>query len=109
VRRADAPGHLELAVELVERDDLPCAADARPLDDRQPHASAAENGDRLPGLESRAPERRPDPGEDAATHERGEIERQVVVDLHHGVLVQQHALGIAADAGERRDALSLLR
>ena len=33
-------------------------------------------------------------------HEGGAIERQVVVDFHHRVLVQQHALGIAADAGE---------
>ena len=56
-----------------------------------------------------APERRPDPGEDPAAHERGAIQRQVVVDLHHRVLVQQHALGIAADARERRDPLPLLR
>ena len=53
-----------------------------------------------PGLEPRAPQRRADAGEDAAAHERGAVERQVGVDLHHRVLVQQHALGVAADAGE---------
>src|SRR6266542_2420234 len=34
VGRADASGHLELAVEPVERDDLPGTADARPLHNR---------------------------------------------------------------------------
>src|SRR5262249_27933102 len=48
-------------------------------------------------------------GTAAAAHERGAIQRQIVVDLHHGVFVEQHALGIATDAGERRDARSLLR
>jgi len=88
VGRADAPGHLELAVEPVERDDLPRPADARPLHDRQPHAATAEDRHGLPGLEFRTPERRPDSGEDAAAHEGGAIQRQVVVDLHHRVLVQ---------------------
>jgi hypothetical protein len=94
---------------VSERDDLPGAADAGPLHDRQPHAATAEDRHGLPGLEARAPKRRPGSGEDAAAHERGAIQRQVVVDLHHRVLVQEHALGVAADARERRDALPLLR
>ena len=35
VRRAHALGHLQLGIELVDRDDLPRAADARALHDRQ--------------------------------------------------------------------------
>jgi len=54
-------------------------------------------------------ERRADPGQHPAADQGRAIERQVVVDLHHRVLVQQHALGIAADAGEGGNALPLFR
>ena len=53
-----------------------------------------------PGLEPGAAQRRADPGEHAAADERRLVEREVVVDLHERVLVQQHALGVAADAEE---------
>ena len=44
---ADALGHLQLAVEHVDADDLAGAADARALHDRQPDAAAAEHRDGL--------------------------------------------------------------
>src|SRR6266478_6460083 len=53
VRGAHTLGHLELVIEDVDADDLTGAADARALHDREPHASAAEDGDGLPGLEPR--------------------------------------------------------
>ncbi len=109
VRGADTPGHLELAVEHVEADDLPGATDAGPLDDREPDAAAPEHGDGLARLEPRAPERGADAGEDAAPDERGAVERQVGVDPHHRVLVQQHALGVAADPDELPHGLAFLR
>src|SRR5262249_23179718 len=78
-------------------------------DDRQPDATAAEHGDGLPRLEPRRAQCSADPGEDAAAHERGAVERQRGIDLHHRVLVQQHALGVAADADELTERLAPLR
>src|SRR3989449_1078232 len=108
VSRAHSLGHLELGLEHVDADDLSSAADARALDDRQPDAAAAEHGHRLPGLQPRGAQRRSDPCEDATADERGPVERQVGVDLHHRVLVEQHALGVAADADELSERLALL-
>src|SRR5207247_9498939 len=97
---ADALGHLELAVELVDADDLARAADARALHDREPHATAAEHGDGLTRLQSRRAQRGADTGEHAAAHERRAIEREIGIDLHERVLVQQDALGVARNPEE---------
>src|SRR2546427_10324221 len=105
---ADPLGHLQLGLEDVDPDDLTGAADARPLDDREPDAAAAEHRDRLPGLEPGGSQRRPHAGEDATSHEGGAVERELRVDLHHRVLVEQHALGIARDADELSERLALL-
>ena len=103
VRGPDALGHLELAVEHVEADDLPGAADTRALNDREPDAAAPEHGDGLARFEPRASERGAHAGEDAASNEGRTVERQVGIDPHHRVLVQQHALGVAADPDELTD------
>src|SRR5262249_15990576 len=50
-----------------------------------------------------------DAREHAAADERRAVERQVGIDLHHGVFVQQHALGIARDADELAQRLTALR
>ena len=109
MRGPDPLGHLQLGVEHVDADDLPGAADPGALDDRQPDAAASEHRDGLPGLEPRRAQRGSDAGEDAAAHERGPVERQRGIDLHHRVLVQQHALGVAADADELAERLASLR
>src|SRR5262249_4129038 len=108
VGRADAPGHLELAVEDVDADDLPSAADTRALDDGKPDAAAAEHRDGLSALEPGAAQRRPDAGQDTAADQRGTVERQIGVDLHDRVLVQEHALGVARDADELPERLARL-
>jgi len=75
----------------------------------EPDAAATEDRHRLPGLEPRGPECGADPGEDAAAHQRRAVERQVGVDLHDRVLVEQHPLRVAAHPGERPQALAALR
>ena len=109
VRRADALRHLQLGIELVHRDDLPRAADARALHDRQPDAAAAEHRDGLSRLQSRAAQRRADAGQHAASHQCGAIQRNLRLDAHQRVLVQQHVFGIAADRGKGAERFSLLR
>ena len=106
---AHAPGHLELSVEDVDADDLAGAPDPGALDDRESHAAAAEDGDGLTGLEPRGSERGAHTGEHAAPDERRPVERQVGVDLHDRVLVEQHALGVARDADELAERSALLR
>src|SRR6267142_2404151 len=109
VRGAHTLGHLELAVEDVDADDLAGAADPGTLDDRQPYAAAAEDRDGLAGLEPGGPERRAHAGEHAAPDEGRPVERQVGIDLHDRVLVEQHVLGVARDADELADRSALLR
>src|SRR4029453_13182499 len=107
--RADPLGHLELRIEDVDPDDLAGAADARALHDREADAAAAEHRDGLPGLESGRPERGADAREHAASHEGRAVQGQLGVDLHHRVLVEQHALGVARDADELPERLAFLR
>src|ERR1051325_3064001 len=109
MRRPGALRHLFLLREHVDGDDLPGGADPRALDDRQPNAAAAEHRNGLPGLEARAAQRRADPGQDAATDQRGAIERDLRVDPHDRILMQQHLLGIAGDADELAKRRALLR
>ena len=78
------------------------------LDDRETHAAAPEHGHRLPGFQPRGAKRRPDAGENAAADERGAVERQLAIDLHHRILVRQHALGGAGDAEELPDRRAFL-
>ena len=107
--RAGGVRHLALQLELVDRDDLACPADARTLDDRQPDAAAAEHRHGLPGLQRGAAQRRADAGQHAAADQRGAVQRQVRIDPHDRILVQQHVFGVAADAGERAARRAVLR
>src|SRR5271167_1153113 len=109
MRRTGALGHLALRSEVIDADDLPRAADAGTLDDRQPDPAAAKHRDRLPGLETRGAQRRADPGQHPAADEGRAVERQFGVDLYQRILVQQHLLGITRNADELTQRLALLR
>ena len=39
-------------------------------------------------------------GDDGAADERGAVEGEVVADLHHGILVDEHHLGVGGQVGE---------
>ena len=106
---ADAHRHLSLLAELVDRDDLARAADPRALDDRQADPAAAIDRDGLPGLEPGAAQRRADPGQHAAADQRRLVERDVGVDAHDRVLVQQHLLGVGRDVDELAHRLAAQR
>jgi len=80
--------HFPFRLERVDADDLPGAADARSLNDRQTDAAAAEHRHRLPRLEPRGAQRRPDAGQHPAADQRGAVERQLGIDLHQRILVQ---------------------
>ena len=100
--------HLPLGAELVDRDDLASAADARPLDNRETDPAAAEHCDGLPRLHSRAAQRCTHTGQDAAADECRLVERQIRVDFHQRILVQQHLLGIARNTDELAQWLAIL-
>src|SRR5262249_4641338 len=109
MRRAETARDLLLRLELIDRDDLARAADARALHDRQSDPAAAEYRDGLPGLEPRAAQCRTDPGQHAAADQRGAAERQFGIDAHDRVFVQQHLLGIARNADELAERRTVLR
>ena len=98
-----------LEFELVHRDDLPRAADARTLHDRQADAAATEHRNGLAGLHARTAQCRADAGQHAAAHQRGAVQRDFRIDAHDGVLVQQHVVGVTADGGEQAQRLAVLR
>ena len=62
-----------------------------------------------PACIARAAQRRADAGQHAAADQRGAVERQVRIDPHDRILVQQHVFGVAADAGERAARRAVLR
>src|SRR5215813_12989727 len=105
MRRAETARDLLLRLELIDRDDLARAADARALHDRQPDPAAAEHRDGLSCLQPRAAQRGTDPGQYTAADQCRLVERQFGVDLHDGILVQQHFLGIARNAAELAEGL----
>ena len=109
MRRAEALRHRELALELVDRDDLQRARDLRALDRCEAYAAGAEHRDRRAGLDLRGPQHRADAGGDAASDERRAIERDVLADFHDRVLMQQHLLAVRRNVEELVDRLALLR
>src|SRR3546814_10397705 len=65
--------------------------------------------DARPGFDLRGVERRTDAGQDRAPDERGAIERNILVDLHHRPFGQEHELGETAKIGERDQLLAVRR
>src|SRR3546814_11878960 len=94
-----------LAVDDVDGENLARAGDPRALDDRGADAAATEYRDARPGFDLRGVERRTDAGQDRAPDERGAIERNILVDLHHRPFWQEHELGETAKIGERDQKL----
>src|SRR5204863_7718790 len=82
MRRAEPARDLLLRLELIDRDDLAGAPDARALDDREADAAAAEHRNGLPGLEPRTAQRRADTGQAAAADESGAVQRDLRNDPH---------------------------
>src|SRR3546814_6066857 len=81
-----------------------CSSDLRGAD-----AAATEYRDARPGFDLRGAERRTDAGQDRAPDERGAIERNILVDLHHRPFGQEHELGETAKIGERDQLLAVRR
>src|SRR3546814_15592594 len=81
-----------------------CSSDLRGAD-----AAATEYRDARPGFDLRGVERRTDAGQDRAPDERGAIERNILVDLHHRPFGQEHELGETAKIGERDQLLAVRR
>ena len=109
MRRAEPLRHREFAFELVDRDDLARAGDPRALDCREADAARAEHRDGRAGLDFGGVQHRADAGGDAASDQRGAIERDVLADFHQCVLMQQHLLAVGRNVEELIDWLALLR
>ena len=107
-----APSRLrqrELRFELIDGDDHARAGDSRALDRREADAAASENRDGRSGLDARGVEHGAHPGRDAASDERGAVQRHVVADLHQRVFMHQHLLGVRRKVGKLAHRLALER
>ena len=83
----------ELALDHVDGDDLVRAGDACALDCGESDSAATDHGRRLTRHDLGRAEDRAQTGRDTATDERRAVERHILVDLHEGVLVNEHLLG----------------
>ena len=100
---AQLAGGVELGVAHVDDDHLAGADDAGGLDGGQPDAAGADDAHPAAGLDAGGAEHGTRAGEHAAADERHLVERDVLGDLHDAVLVDEHQLGEAAEAGELAD------
>ena len=98
-----------LILELIDRDDLPCARDSRALNRRQAHSTAAEDRDRRARFDARSVEHRADAGGDAAADQRGAVERNLLGDFHQRVLMHEHVFRVGREVRELANHLALLR
>ena len=89
-------GQVELGCNHVDGDDLVGSGDTRTLDRREADTTAADHGDGLARCDLGGAEHGSHTGGDAAADQRRTIEGHVLVDLHHGVFVDQHHLGVGA-------------
>ena len=83
-------------------------AEDRALNAVQTDTATADDGDRAARLDSSRPKHRTHAGRDGAADQGGPIERHVVADLGHGVLVNEHLLGQAPETRERNARRSVL-
>src|SRR5205823_1579581 len=72
----------------------------RALDAVEAHAAAADHGHGAARLDPGRAEHGADARRHAAPDEGGTVERHLVIDLHHAVLVHQQLLGEGAEPGE---------
>ena len=101
VRGADGAGALELVVGDVDGDDRRRADEPRSLHRGEADPAATDDRDRRARLHRRGVHHGADAGGDRTADEGGDVERHVVADLRHRVLVHQHLLGERAERPER--------
>jgi len=109
VGRAEPLRHREFTLEHIDCDYFSRAGNSRALDCSESDAAGAEDGNGRAGLYFGGVEHRADAGRDAASDERGAIEREVLANFHHRVFVEQHFLAVGRDVEELVDGLALLR
>ena len=100
--RAEFSREGELVFGEIDGDDLARAGESRAEDDAQAYAAEADHRDRLTGFDLRGVDDRANPGQHRAAEQRGELERQVWVDLHAG-FARHHRVGC-----KRRDAQQMV-
>ena len=83
--------------------------DHRALHDVEADAAATDDRDRRARRDLRGVEHRAETGGDRAAHERGDVDRHLVVDLQQRLLGKEHLLGESADARELVDGDAVLR
>ena len=108
VGRAERARAVELLGGDVDRDHAGGTGDHRALHDVETDAAAADDGDRRAGRNLRGVEHRAETGGDRAAHERGDVDRHLLVDLQQRLLGEEHLLGESADARELVDRHAVL-
>ena len=96
--RAELAGELELLGDRVDADDRAGAREHGADQGREADAAEPEDGDALAGRGSRALDRGADAGQDGASEQRGDVEREPRVDLHGRALGDDDVLAEGGDA-----------
>ena len=100
MRRPKLQRGLQLRWRDVYSDDGRSARNVGSLDGRQSDAPGSEDGDGRARLHSSRAQRGPKPREDTAPNQGQRFERQLLVDLQHRALRDEHLLRKARDICE---------
>ena len=102
MRRAKLARGRQLRLVHVHGDDRASAADPRALDRGEADAARSEDRDRRADLDGCGVQHRAETGRDAAADQGHAVNPDVRLDLHEGVLVDQHPLRVGREAGHLR-------
>ncbi len=100
---------LQLLIYHVDGDDLPGSHDARALNDGEADTTQAKDRHGRTRLDLRRVQHRAQPGGDTAAQQCRLVEREVLGDLHHSVLENQHLLSKRAEIEELTGLLATHR
>src|SRR5712692_1214079 len=105
--RAKGPGEVEFLRQQIDSDDLPCTSQRRSLNDVEPHASAADDGDRTPRVHLSGVNSSADAGHGAATDKASAVQRDILADLDGTTLRYDRLFGERRGKGKVEDVLPI--
>ncbi len=100
VRGPELTGEVQLGSHRVHGDDPACPGNGCAVDAGQAHPATADDGHGRARLHFSGVDDGAHAGGHPAADQRGAVERHVVADLHHRVLVDEHHLCERAQVGE---------
>ena len=107
VRGPELHGLLALPLHRVDGEDVPCTREHSSLESGDTDTTDADDRDIFTRLHVRTVGGRAVTGGNTATHQAGDLERDLWIDLHHRGLVDHHVWRERTEQGHRVDVLAV--